>query len=126
MAHVLVSESYEIRCVADAEEALASIERRRPLLVLAETRLPGVLSGFDLLRQLRTRTSTEGLAVVALTASVMKGSQERAMAAGFDGFLSKPIDARGLRKLVEGRVARLSPIRARPSGTRRLQRPCLD
>jgi CheY-like chemotaxis protein len=101
MVHVLASESYEIHCASDAAEALVSIERQRPLLVLSETRLPGRMSGFDLLRQLRSGAFPHPVPVVALTASVMKGSQERAMAEGFDGFLSKPIDICTVRRSVE-------------------------
>lgn len=75
-----------------------TLEREQPDLVLMDIQLPGK-DGFALLRELRARGSWP---VVALTAHAMAGDRERALAAGFTGYITKPIDIRRF----PGQVAR--------------------
>ncbi|MCR5883187.1 response regulator [Rhizobacter sp. J219] len=74
-----------------AESALALLAHTRPDLVLLDIQMPHV-DGLALLRQLRADPATAGLLVVAFTAYAMKGDRERLLAAGCDGYLSKPIE----------------------------------
>ena len=73
------------------EDAVALAATRAPDLVVMDIHLPG-MSGLDALAQLRAAPATRALPVVAYTASVMPQDRNQIMAAGFDAFLSKPID----------------------------------
>jgi len=73
------------------EDAIALAATRAPDLVVMDIHLPG-MSGVDALAQLRAAPATRALPVVAYTASVMPQDRNEIMAAGFDAFLSKPID----------------------------------
>jgi two-component system cell cycle response regulator DivK len=66
------------------------IEAERPDLVLMDIQLPGK-DGFALLQEIRA-SHAAGTRVVALTAHAMTGDRERALAAGFDGYITKPVD----------------------------------
>jgi CheY-like chemotaxis protein len=74
-------------------EALRST-RPAPTLVLLDIQLPG-RDGFELLRDLKAIEGDHPWKVVALTAHAMPGDREHALAAGFDGYITKPIDVRG-------------------------------
>jgi two-component system, cell cycle response regulator DivK len=63
----------------------------RPDLVLMDVRLPDI-DGVEALRRLRADTRTASVPVLALTAQAMEGDRERFIAAGFDGYLSKPVN----------------------------------
>jgi two-component system, cell cycle response regulator DivK len=73
------------------EDAIALTATHAPDLVVMDIHLPG-MSGVDALAQLRAAPATRALPVVAYTASVMPQDRNEIMAAGFDAFLSKPID----------------------------------
>jgi len=78
----------------DADTAEAGLEiaaERHPDLILLDINLPG-MDGFDALRRLRENPVTRDIPVVALTANAMIRDIERGMAAGFDAYLTKPID----------------------------------
>ena len=85
---------------ASAEEALAVAGERVPALVLMDIQLPD-LDGSEALRRLRSNERTAGIPVLALTAQAMQGDRERFLAAGFDGYLSKPIDVDELIETVQ-------------------------
>jgi two-component system, cell cycle response regulator DivK len=76
-----------------AEDGIALAQRDRPNLVLMDIQLPA-MDGITALRKLREDERTSAIPVVALTASVMKTDRERFEAAGFDGFMQKPVDVR--------------------------------
>jgi len=84
--------------LASGEGLLESIAQTRPALVLMDIQLPGK-DGFELLEQIRN-SPHRGLRVVALTAHAMAGDRERALAAGFDGYITKPIDIRSFPEQV--------------------------
>jgi two-component system, cell cycle response regulator DivK len=98
---VLESAGYEVLKAADAEEALAVIQRTKPALILMDIALPG-MDGLTLTRKLKADESTRDIRIVALTAFAMKGDDEKAFAAGCDGYISKPIDTRRLPSQVAG------------------------
>lgn len=92
---LLEGEGYEVRCAQDAKTALAMLETFRPQLILMDIQLPG-MDGLALTRMLKADPSLSGVTVVAFTSHAMKGDEERILAAGCDGYISKPIDTRRL------------------------------
>jgi two-component system cell cycle response regulator DivK len=82
-------------------EAIALAASSQPDVILLDLRLPD-MDGTDVARGLRGRAATEGIPVVALTASREAGSSDRLLAAGFDGYLQKPIDVRAFPEQVRG------------------------
>lgn len=82
-------------------EQLAQICRtKRPDLVLMDMCLPG-LDGWTLTRQLKANPATAALPVIAVTACAMRGDEERALEAGCDGYISKPIDFPRLLRMIQ-------------------------
>jgi two-component system cell cycle response regulator DivK len=90
---VLEHHGYRTLGAADGEEGVALAREHRPTLTLMDVQLPGI-DGVDALGRLRADPATAGLGIVALTAFAMKDDRERLLAAGFDGYLVKPIDVR--------------------------------
>jgi CheY-like chemotaxis protein len=86
---------YEILRAGDAEEALRVIQTSMPDLILMDIALPG-MDGLTFTRQLKSDSSTKHIRIVALTAFAMKGDEQKAYAAGCDGYIAKPIDTRTL------------------------------
>jgi CheY-like chemotaxis protein len=74
------------------QEAVALVSRERPQLVLMDIHMPDC-NGFDALAQIRAQESLAGIPIVAMTASASEPEQRRYLEAGFDAFLSKPIDS---------------------------------
>jgi CheY-like chemotaxis protein len=92
---LLVAEGYDARTAVDAEHALAVLAEFTPRLILMDIQLPG-MDGLELTRRLKARPETQSIVIVALTAYAMKGDEEKARAAGCDGYIAKPIDVRTL------------------------------
>jgi CheY-like chemotaxis protein len=92
-ASVLEFAGYEIVAAVDANQALDVIRQTPPDLILMDIGLPG-MDGFTLTRQLKADPVTRHIGIVALTASAMKGDDQKAKAAGCDGYITKPIDTR--------------------------------
>lgn len=95
LAFLLASKGYEVRTAATADEALATLAEWKPRLILMDIQLPG-MDGLALTRQLKADPATSAIPIIAATAYAMKGDEERARAAGCDGYLTKPIDTRQL------------------------------
>ena len=95
LAFLLTARGYEIRTAASADEALAMLATYRPRLILMDIQLPG-MDGLTLTRQLKSDPATKDIPIFAATAYAMKGDEERARAAGCDGYFTKPIDTRQL------------------------------
>jgi two-component system, cell cycle response regulator DivK len=112
---ILVAEGYEVRTAADAEDALRLLSSYTPRLILMDLQLPG-MDGLELTRQLKADPALDGLIIVALTAYAMKGDEEKALAAGCDGYVTKPIDTEALTRVVAEHLAR--HIRSRESPPR--------
>lgn len=96
---LLAAEGYDVRTAGDAEEAMAVLGGFRPRLILMDLQMPGV-DGFELTRRLKSDPGTRGIVILALTAYAMKGDEDRASAAGCDGYIAKPIDTRTLPHVV--------------------------
>jgi two-component system, cell cycle response regulator DivK len=100
---VLRAMGYQTLEAATATDALDLANRHRPALVLMDIRLPD-MDGVAALGHLRTNQQTVSIPVLAVTAQAMKGDRERFLEAGFDGYLSKPVDIDELLEVV-GRLA---------------------
>jgi len=85
-----------------------------PALVLLDIQLPG-MDGFEVLRRLRADPATAGIPVIAVSANAMPDDLERARAAGFDDYLTKPLRLARLEQLVAERVA-AAGLRPAPAG----------
>ena len=86
---------YEVIEACDGQEALEKIEEVTPDLVLLDIQMP-VLDGYQVVRRIRDNPQSAALRVIALTAYAMRGDRDRALAAGFDDYVSKPIDLKTL------------------------------
>lgn len=84
---------HTISCLRNGEGLEAALAARAPDLVLMDIQLPGK-DGFALLADIRA-SARPPVRVVALTAHAMAGDRDRAIAAGFDGYITKPVDIRG-------------------------------
>jgi two-component system cell cycle response regulator DivK len=94
LAHdVLVHQGYRVADAESAEEALRIVHEQRPSLVLMDIHLPG-MDGIAALQQLRADPATRAIPVMAVTASAMTHDRAKIMAAGFDGYQSKPISVK--------------------------------
>jgi two-component system cell cycle response regulator DivK len=100
---LLALSGHEVTGLPGGEELLDAIDRSAPELVLMDIQLPGK-DGFALLAEIR-KSPRAALRVLALTAHAMSGDRERAMQAGFDGYITKPIDIRTFPELVARALA---------------------
>ena len=96
----LASPNFEIAEAVDGREALARVQEIHPDLVLMDIQMP-LMDGYAALEQIRRDPQFASLPVVALTAFAMQGDRETALAAGFDGYIPKPVDPRSLRAEIQ-------------------------
>ncbi len=91
--YLLSSKGYEVRGAGDAPEALQLLQTFRPRLILMDLQLPGT-NGYELTRTIKADLALREIPIIALTAYAMRGDEEKARAAGCDGYVTKPIDTR--------------------------------
>jgi two-component system cell cycle response regulator DivK len=90
---VLDYAGYAVRVARTGEDGITLAASEPPDLVLMDLQLPGI-DGMEALRRLRESPRTAGIPVVAVTAQAMKHDRERALDAGFNGYIEKPISVR--------------------------------
>jgi len=100
---VLLAKGYAVRVAGSGEEGVRLACEDVPALILMDIQLPGI-DGVEALRQLRAHESTAHVSVVAFTASVTAGERSRVNVAGFDGFISKPINLKDFLATVRGLI----------------------
>jgi two-component system, cell cycle response regulator DivK len=88
---LLKAQGYVVYEARDGQEARELAEKHVPDLILMDLQLPGV-DGFTTTRAIKQNTVTKNIPIVALTAYAMAGDAERAIEAGCDGYITKPID----------------------------------
>ena len=96
---VLQFKGYRTIEAETAEAGLSLAQAEHPALILMDIQLPG-MNGIDALGHLRADGATRHIPVVAVTASAMMQDRQKILAAGFDGYQSKPIDVKGFLTLV--------------------------
>ena len=96
---LLEAGGHEVTTAGDGRAGVDAARRERPDLVLMDLSLP-VLSGWEATKEIKKDPGTAGIPVVAVTAHAMHGDRERALAAGCDGFIPKPIDGETFEPLV--------------------------
>lgn len=100
LVRIVLGDGYRISEAASVEQALDLLQRERPDLLLLDIRL-GDGSGLDVIRAVRADPAFDQVPALAITAQAMKDDESRFLAAGFDAYLSKPIDTRRLPETVE-------------------------
>lgn len=101
---LLAIEGYDVRTAVDAEQAVTVLSAFDPRLILMDVQLPG-MDGLTLTRRLKADSVHRDIVIVALTAYAMKGDEERALAAGCDGYIAKPIDTVSLTATIAALLA---------------------
>jgi CheY-like chemotaxis protein len=95
----------EVVTARSGEQAIALLDQQTFSLALIDIQMPGV-SGWDVIQHIRNseREELRKMLVIAVTAFAMLGDKERVLAAGFDGYMSKPIDAETFMLRIEAIV----------------------
>src|SRR6266536_822358 len=96
---LLEAAGHEVTTASDGRAGVQTTRVERPDLVLMDLSLP-VLSGWEATKEIKEHPDTAAIPVVAVTAHAMHGDRERALAAGCDGFIPKPIDEETFEPLV--------------------------
>jgi len=96
---ILETRGYEVIEAGDGQQALDKIKEHRPDLLLVDIQMP-VLDGYGVIQRIRQAPDLASLRVLAVTAYAMEGDRERVLHAGFDGYLTKPIDPTTLTEQV--------------------------
>lgn len=105
MRMILNANGYNVLEATDGEEGLKMAQEGRPDLIVLDIQLPK-MEGTEVAKRLRAMPEFDGIPLIALTAYAMKGDQERILEAGFDSYMSKPIDTRELPSLVAQMLSR--------------------
>jgi two-component system, cell cycle response regulator DivK len=103
---ILQVKGYQTLETETGEEGVRLAHERRPALILMDIQLPGI-NGIEALQRLRADPVTSATPVIAVTASVMTQDRSRIMAAGFNGFQSKPISVNQLLATVRETLDKL-------------------
>jgi two-component system, cell cycle response regulator DivK len=103
---VLVATGFQTLEATTGGEAINMASEHTPDLVLMDIQLPD-LDGVQALHRLRANPRTATIPIVALTAQAMRGDRERFLAAGFDGYVSKPVNVRDLIETVRQHCGRI-------------------
>src|SRR5207245_306429 len=91
MTYLLQASGHDVLAAASGHEAVRVAKQSHPDLVVLDVQLPDI-SGYRVLEELRADPELADVPVIAVTAYAMVGDRDHALAAGFDGYLSKPID----------------------------------
>lgn len=92
---VLTALDYEVVLARDGEEGIRKATEEKPDLILMDLSLP-IIDGWTATKTIRALPDTKQIKIIALTAHAMVGDRERALRAGCDDYVSKPIDLREL------------------------------
>ncbi len=93
----LAAWGFDVLEACNGAETVAKARQWSPNLVLMDLQMP-LLDGYAVIEQLRQDEQLQRIPVVAITALAMQGNRESVLAAGFDAYISKPVDFRSLRK----------------------------
>ena len=102
---VLSFKGYEILEAETGEDGVRLALERRPQLILMDIQLPGI-DGIEAFRRIRADENTRDIPIVAVTASAMDRDRQQIVAAGFDGYQSKPLNVKEFMAAVEAILRR--------------------
>lgn len=105
LREVLTSDGYEVIEARNGDEGLKAAKEHNPALILMDIQMP-VMEGFACLKQIRENVEIGHIKIVALTSFAMKGDRDKFMEAGFDGYMTKPIDIDQLTESVNGFIGK--------------------
>ena len=91
LARRLARKGYEVVSACGGREGIAAASDQRPDLILMDLSMPGI-DGWSATRQIKAEQTTRHIPIIALTANAMQGDREEALAAGCDGYETKPVD----------------------------------
>jgi len=97
---VLKHNGYQPIEAVDGHEAVERAKAEQPDLILLDLYIPK-MDGYEVTRRLKGDQGLQHIPIIALTAHAMKGDREEALAAGFDGYITKPINVRELPRQIE-------------------------
>ncbi|KAF0208324.1 MAG: response regulator [Actinomycetota bacterium] len=97
---LLEKSGYVVVVAEDGEEAVAAVAEHVPDIILMDVQLPK-LDGYEATRRIKADERFAGIPLIALTAHSMKGDRGKAMAAGCDDYITKPVDADQLISRIE-------------------------
>jgi two-component system cell cycle response regulator DivK len=103
---ILSAEGYTVEEAEDGASGLEAARRSNPGLILLDINLPEI-DGYEMVDLLRQIPDLANVPIIALTANVMKGDREKALEAGCDGYIQKPIDVDSLPVQVESFLRRI-------------------
>lgn len=118
MVYLLEAFGYEAVAAADGRQGLAQARAEQPALVVCDVHLPQ-LDGYEVVRAFKDDPLLRAIPVVAVTALAMAGDREKLIAAGFDGYLSKPIDPEQFVQSLEQYLLRGQQAASSRNGERR-------
>ena len=108
MRQILVRYGYDMLEAKDGLTGLEMAREHMPDLILLDIQMP-VMNGFMVIRELRNDPELRMIKAIAVTSFAMKGDREKALQAGFDEYVTKPIDTRKFPELVKEILARVEP-----------------
>jgi CheY-like chemotaxis protein len=109
VAYLMKANGYVVDTALDAESAIEAIRQRHPDVILMDIQLPGI-DGLELTRRLKADPATRDIVIVAVTAYAMKGDQAKALAAGCNDYIAKPIDTRTLPETIARHLAKRKEV----------------
>ena len=112
---LLDAAGFEVHTAVDADSVRDALRRLRPDLILMDIQLPGT-DGLTLTREIKADPALRDIPVVALTAYAMKGDDERAIASGCIGYITKPIETTSFSETVAGFLRQHRERAAAPGG----------
>ncbi|MBI1878833.1 MAG: response regulator [Chloroflexi bacterium] len=107
MVYLLGAFGHTLLVARDGLEGLRLTRREAPDLMLVDVHMPQ-MDGYELARQLKSDPGLRAIPLIAVTALAMVGDRDKALAAGFDGYIAKPIDPETLVAQVEGFLRRVT------------------
>jgi two-component system cell cycle response regulator DivK len=108
MRQILTRHGYDLLEANDGLTGLAMARAHMPALILLDIQMP-VMNGFMVIRELRNDPELRKIKAIAVTSFAMKGDREKALQAGFDEYVTKPIDTRTFPELVRQVLSLMRP-----------------
>ncbi len=100
---LLSSAGFEVIHVADGAAGVAVAERERPDLILMDIQLP-IMDGYEATRRIKANPALAKIPIIAVTSYALSGDEEKAAAAGCDGYVTKPFSPRALLATVRQHI----------------------